>query len=196
MTESRPPGQGDAERDGLARVGHLLGLLWLREVDRSWAHEFGDPHLGGALAELGLALPELDDDRALNELAASYFEEMVHPTSRPPPVHSLVAENKYEGRASGGVREVAAALGVDLDRDASRSAPPDHLGSELTLWAELVTRSPESAAGFAAEFLRWAPSWCRRHAPSVPGFYGHLFAVTADFIDTIVEPATGTRPGR
>lgn len=181
--------ENPVETAGMARAGHLLGLLWLREIDRSWAAELSDPALRESLSQLGLTLPDDDDEAAINHLASTYFEELVHPTTRTPPVHSLVVENKYEGNAAGGVRKVAEALGVDQDQDASRGAPPDHLGAELTLWAELCARSPESAREFASEFLAWAPGWCRRHGSAVPGFYGRLFTVTADFVAAILQDA-------
>lgn len=179
------------ETAGMARAGHLLGLLWLREIDRSWAAELADPALRESLDQLGLALPDADDAVAIDQLASTYFDEVVHPTTRTPPVHSLVVENKYEGNAAGGMRKVAESLGVDQDRDSSRGAPPDHLGAELTLWAELCSRSPESAPDFAAEFLAWAPRWCRRNAKAVPGFYGRLFAITADFVDEVLAAPRG-----
>jgi len=171
----------------LATTGALLGLLWLREVDAELLDSIATPELRAELATLGLELPASGDVAALDEFAAAYFAAIIHPEDRPPPVHSLIVEGKFEGVASKGIRQIADALGADFDRTASRGAPVDHLGAELTLWSELEERSPASAPAFAQEFLGWAPAWCRQHAPNIPGFYGRLFGLTAEFIDVILD---------
>ena len=177
--------------DGLADTARLLGVLWLREVDQEFLSTSASPEVRAALSGLGLELPASDDPAALDELAASYFAEIVQPEGRPPPVQSLVIEGKYEGSSAAGVRKVADALGVDLDVAAARGAAVDHLGVELCLWAELLDRSPDSATDFARTFLEWSIDWCDRHARGIDGFYGRLFAVSAEFARVALEPVPG-----
>ena len=183
-----------SETDELAATAAVLGLLWLREVDREVMAEVVDDEVRAALAAVGLELPAADDAAALDALAADYFAALVQPEGRPPPVQSLVQEGKYEGEAARGIRTVAEALGADFDREVSRGAPADHLGAELALWSELRVRSPESAPEFATHFLSWAAPWCRRHAGAADGFYGRLFQVTAEFLDLVLEGDRSREP--
>ncbi len=121
----------------LASTAQLFGRLTIGEIDEKLAEELWEPEQRGALAHLGLELPNRTEGD-LKRLAAEYFEAFVDPQSQPPLVQSLCEEGRYDGAATGAVRKIAAAMGVQFDDETARRAPPDQLGAALLLWAELV----------------------------------------------------------
>ncbi len=162
-------------------VARLFGRLLLRELDAESLAELRAPDVAGALAEAGVTLPESDD---LDELGAEFFQTVLQPAGRPPLVHSLWREGKYDGDAAVDVRRVAEGLGLQLAAGA-RGAPPDHLGCLLTLWAELRDRDAEFAGKFASTHLAWVS---KSSAPNAgPGFYGDLLRACAALCDEIVR---------
>ena len=178
-----------SEQAQLGSVARLLGELVLYEIDREQAVRLGQPELSGLLAGLGLELPAglAEDDAARDELAADYSRAMLLPEDGTGPlVQSLHEEGSYEGRAVAAVRRFAKALGFEFDRESARHVPPDHLGCELLLWANLLDRDPELSDRFAAEHLVWALEPLKRRAADA-GFYGSLAEVTRRFLEVLTQ---------
>ncbi len=166
----------------LASAAQLFGRLTVGEIDEELAEELWDPKRRGALAQLGIELP----DRAqgdLEQLAAEYFEVFVNPRSQPPLVQSVCEEGRYDGAATESVRNIATAMGVEFADETARCAPPDQLGAALLLWAELV-EDRSVAREFAARHLIWALPHLERRSTG-EGFYSRLAGVIAEFIAVI-----------
>ncbi len=175
-----------AELPALAASARLLGFLLQCELSPGVVRTLAG--VREALAELGMMLPEPTDEAALEELAAAYFAAFVDPERGPPPVQSVVSGGGYEGPPAAAIRALATQLGLDRDTAAARGAPPDHLGSELELWAEIAERMPAQAPAFAAAHLAWARPWLRRAAGE--GFYGRLCAATLGLVEAVCgDPA-------
>lgn len=167
--------------DAREPVARLLGRLLLRELDEAALAELGVPEVRDALRGVGIELPEAGE---LEELAAQYFALFVQPQDSAPPVQSLWAEGAYEGESARSVRALAEAAGLEFDREAARSAPVDHLGSILWLWAEARTARPEVAARLEQQHFDWAAQPLARAARE-GGFYGAVCAATADFMGSL-----------
>ena len=54
------------------------------------------------------------------------------------------------------LRELAKSAALEVDPDAVRDAPVDHLGNVLHLWAACIDRAPWVSNELAAEHLAWA----------------------------------------
>lgn len=176
----------------LAASARIFGILLQRELDGPTVTSLREAGIAPALESLGLHLPEAEDHEALEQLAAEYFEFFIAPDPGPPPVQSLVASGAYEGPSAAGIRNVAEQLGVLRDDDAARGAAPDHLGSELELWAEVSERAPAQSADFAKAFLLWSLPWLESRARGPASFYGSLCAATRDLLTLLAETGSGT----
>ena len=166
----------------LASAAQLFGRLTVGEIDEELAEELWEPDRRGALAKLGLELPNRTQGD-LERLAAEYFEAFANPQSQAPLVQSLCEEGRQDGAATGAVRKIAAARGVEFDDETARRAPPDQLGAALLLWAELV-EDRSVAREFAARHLIWALPHLERRSTG-EGFYARLAGVIAEFIAII-----------
>ena len=166
----------------LANAARLFGRLTIGAIDRELAEELWEPERREALARLGIELP--DGTRCdLERLAAEYIEAFAESPRHLPLVQSMCEAGHPEGAAASAVREIAGAMGVELDDEAVRSAPEDHLGVELLLWAELAEER-SVAREFAASHLVWAlPHLDRRSTGE--GFDARLAGVIAEFIQVI-----------
>jgi TorA maturation chaperone TorD len=173
----------------LAASARIFGILLQRELDAATVNSLREAGIAPALEALGLELPDADDQEALDRLAAEYFEFFVAPDPGPPPVQSLVESGTYEGESAAAIRNVAEQLGVLRDEEAARGAAPDHLGSELELWAEVSERAPEQSADFARAFLIWALPWLDARAQSPASFYASLCAAVRDLLRLLAETA-------
>ncbi len=183
-----------SEAVSLAASGRLLGWLLVREIDEELVSSLAEPSLRDSLMEFGLDVSSLTAEQR-EILKSDYFAALVSPKEYPPPVQSLWQEGRYEGDAAASVRKVAEAMGVELDHEVARGAPPDHLGVELLLWAELAERS-SSAQEFANQHLLWAKpaldALAAREFRGGDGFYGRLAIAVNRFISVITsEDASG-----
>lgn len=179
-----------SETRSLVAVAGLLGRLLIREVDEDLAAYLLESDARDCLLALGLDVARLQRGN-LEELAADYFEAVVNPQDHPPLVQSLCEDGRYESAAAAAVRQIAEAAGLELDRGLARGAPPDHLGVELLLWAELAERSPD-----AREFVRRHLLWAREPLQAMAargGFYGGVAAVVARFIGLAADLETDPR---
>ena len=184
------------EKSELRLVARLLGRLLVREIDDSLAKQLSTAAITEAFRELGMNLSTLSagvSERAeLDELAAEYFDVIIHPKDHAPLVQSLFETGRYEADAAASVRKIAAAAGLELDFDLARGAPPDHLGVQLLLWSELAERS-SAAAEFAERHLAWAIRPLRLTAAR-GGFYGELASVVAKFIHEVLDTPSVQHP--
>lgn len=169
--------------NSLRETGRLLSHLYLHELTPNVVEELKS--IGGlaALSDLGIHLPNADDEPAFEELATEYFETLVNPKEFPPPIQSIVATGTYEGDAARSMREIAKAAGVTFDPKLAGGAPVDHLGSQLSLWVEVAGRDQEAAAFLAKHHLGWAKPLLRHQKSE--RFYGHLAQVTFDFLEVL-----------
>jgi TorA maturation chaperone TorD len=167
----------------LAPAARLLGRLLVRELDAATVAELAQPEIAAALAELGIALPTPDQ---LDALAHEYFTLLLHPTEGRPPVQSLWLQDRYDGDAAASVRTIARAAARELAPGA-RSAPPDHLGCVLLLWAELVDERPELAAHLARDHFAWSERALHALAET-PTFYGAVARGAIAFVRAVREP--------
>ncbi len=178
------------ELSELAASARLLGTLLQRELDAELVGALRTAGLAPTLAGLGLHLPVEESPAELDDLAAAYFDAFVSPRHGHPPIQSLAEGGAYDGEPARAVGDLARQLGLERLGERAFGAPPDHLGSELELWAEIVERAPAHAAEFARAHLAWGlPLLHSREARA--GFYGRLCAVTAAFIEAALE----VRPG-
>ena len=96
------------EKSEFRLVARLLGRLLVREIDDSLAKQLSTAAIAEALGELGMNLPTLfagASDRAeLDELAAEYFDVIIHPKDHAPLVQSLFEAGRYEADAAASVR--------------------------------------------------------------------------------------------
>ena len=173
------------EPEALIESALLFGRLLIRELDAAtWARLRTDD-VRVALADLGVDVPRGNGtDDVLDRLAAEYFDCFLQPKDDLPLVQSIYEEDSYDGDAARGTREVAQAAGVELDAELARHAPPDQIGVQLSLWAELAGRDADAAREFARRHLTWAIPRLerrRRHA----GFYGPVCAAAAQLIEVI-----------
>jgi TorA maturation chaperone TorD len=167
------------EEVALAPLARWLGQRLLFELTAADLDFMSHPSLRPILAESGITPPTLAE---LPALAARWFELFLQPTHSPPPVQSLWQEGRYEGESTAAVRRLAEAAGLQWGNGA-RGAPPDHLGSLLLLWAELVELAPPLAQqlvrqhfGFVREALQ--------QATADRGFHG---AVAIAVVDLVAE---------
>ncbi len=165
----------------LASAARLFGRLTIGMIDRELAEELWEPERRDALARLGIELPARTRSN-LDKLAAEYHRTFAEPPNHLPLVQSRCDAGPSEGAAAA-VRELADAMGVEIDDEAARSAPEDHLGIELLLWAELVEER-SIAREFAARHLLWALPHLERRSVG-EGFYARLAGVIAEFISVI-----------
>ena len=157
----------------LRAAADLCGRLLLREVGPAELALLRTPDVAAACAALGLDLPEGDDARVLDALAADYFDAFVAPASGGPPVESLWRSGAYEGGPAAEMRRLAESAGLEFDRDSARGAPPDHLGSQLCLWAATDGLAPDVAAHLREHHLAWGIDALRPRC-AARGFYGSL----------------------
>lgn len=180
---------GEEEVAALAHAARLFGDLLLFELDADGLARLQAPELRAALEGLGVEVPTIEvatagGARALEELAAAFYTALLSPTGGAPPIASLWLEGRYEGEAAARVADLAALAGIDFDSVAARSAPIDHLGSILILWAEAAARAPEVADVLAADHLAWAERPLTRIAAG-EGFYPSLAAAALELVDTL-----------
>ncbi len=164
----------------LARVGRVLGLLLLRELDASTLTQLQPFSM--ALKDIDLELPEVEQ---LDALAVEYFEYFINPQRGFPLVQSLYEQGSYESAATAGIRKISTSLGLELDSELARGAPPDHLGAELLLWAEIQEVDPVAAKEFSERHLGWALSILPKL--EAQGFYGQLGEACREFIEILLE---------
>lgn len=180
---------GEEEVAALAHAARLFGDLLLFELDADGLAKLQAPELREALEGLGVEVPGIDaatpeGARALEELAAAFYAALLSPTGGAPPIASLWLEGRYEGEAAARVADLAALAGIDYDPGAARSAPIDHLGSILILWAEAAGRAPEVADVLASDHLAWAERPLTRMAAG-DGFYASLAAATRELVEAL-----------
>lgn len=180
---------GEEEIAALAHAARLFGDLLLFELDAGGLARLQAPELRAALEGLGVEVPTIDvatpeAARALEELAAAFYAALLAPTGGAPPIASLWLEGRYQGEAAARVADLAALAGIDFDGGAARSAPIDHLGCILLLWAEASARAPDIADVLASDHLAWADRPLARIAAG-EGFYASLAAATRELIDTL-----------
>ncbi len=166
----------------LASTAQLFGRLAVGEIDEELAEELWESTRRGALAQLGLELPDRTKGD-LEQLAAEYFEAFANPQGQPPLVQSVCEEGRYDGAATDAVRKIATAMSVEFDDETAQRAPPDQLGAALLLWAEMV-EDRSVAREFAARHLIWALPHLERRSTG-DGFYARLAGVIAEFIAII-----------
>jgi len=180
---------GEEEVAALAHAARLFGDLLLFELDADGLARLQAPELRAALEGLGVEVPGFDATtpegaRSLEELAAAFYAALLSPTGGAPPIASLWLEGRYEGEAAARVADLAALAGIDFDGVAARSAPIDHLGSILILWAEAAGRAPEVADVLASDHLAWAGRPLARIAAG-DGFYASLAAATRELVEAL-----------
>ncbi len=171
----------EGEVHALAPVARLFAQLVLKELDERMLDVLRGDDVAAALRDVGVRLPEPAN---VDALAAEFFEAFVRPQTGAPPVESLWREGQFEGKSTAMVRKLAAAAGLQFDRDAARGAPPDHLGNLLLLWCETEVAMPAVAERVARDHLAFAA-----RALSVPargeGFYAEVAAATEGLVARI-----------
>ncbi|MEZ6016161.1 MAG: molecular chaperone TorD family protein [Planctomycetota bacterium] len=170
----------------LAHAARLFGDLFLFELDAGRLAALQAPELRGALAALGVEVPNFDpaapeSARALDELAAEFFAAVLSPTGGAPPVASLWQEGRYAGDVTARIADLAALAGIDFDGIAARAAPLDHLGCILLLWGEAAERAPVIADVIALDHLAWAERPLARMAAG-EGFYAALARASRELV--------------
>lgn len=165
----------------LASAAQLFGRLVLAAIDPQLADELWEPEPRAALAQLGLEPPD-PATTDFEELGTEY-EDFFHPNDSPPLVQSICEEGRNEGEVVALIVEIVESFGVELEPDDTRGLPPDHLGTELLVWAELADQSSVASA-FAKRHLAWAIPHLERRA-GTDGFYARLSGVLAQFIAVI-----------
>lgn len=178
------------EVNALAETARLFSGLLLFELDEKRLAMLGGEGMREALADLGVAVPRLAPpgparEEQLAELGAQFYAALLAPTGRgAPPVASLWQEGRYEGAIVRTITDLAGMAGFDFDAGAARSAPIDHLGSLLLLWAEASERAPAVADVLAAEHLTWSIRPLDR-ITELGGLYGSLAAATRELVLTL-----------
>lgn len=182
-------GATSTERAALAATARLLGRLLIRELDEATLAELRQPEVAAALAAAGITVPAGEASAVVDALAADYYQRFITPERRPPLIQSLWADGQYESETTAAVRAYAEQAGLAFERAIARGAPPDHLGAELTLWAEIAEPWPDGAARFVQDHLRWAVAPLRAQADEVVGdgsaFYGEVCAAAAELIEQL-----------
>ncbi|MEM1448501.1 MAG: molecular chaperone TorD family protein [Planctomycetota bacterium] len=172
------------EAESLAAVARLFGDLLLAELDETRLQGLLEPRARVALAALGIDVPEVRDG-GLDELAADYHAAFLQPRGGgAPPVGSLWTEGRYEGALTVRLRELAKSAALEVDPDAVRDAPVDHLGNVLHLWAACIDRAPWVSNELAAEHLAWADAPLAR-VEDAGGFYGGLAGALRAFLNEL-----------
>ncbi|GIW79014.1 MAG: hypothetical protein KatS3mg105_0821 [Gemmatales bacterium] len=165
-------------------VAELFGRLLLQEIDAQLLRELRHDEVSKALADVGLFLPDLPTAELLDELAAEYCSCFLGPADPVPLIQSVWEGGSYESGPAAAIRQIATQTGIEFDREAARSAPADHLGCILLLWAELV----ESCSEHAGYLVQHHFAWARRPLQLVArrgGFYGQLCAAVDDLLEHI-----------
>jgi TorA maturation chaperone TorD len=182
---------GAEEVAALAHAARLFGDLFLFELGAAELARLQETELREALLGLGVAVPDFDGStpegaRALDELAAKYYAALISPTGGAPPIASLWLEGRYSGETTARLGDLAALAGFEYDGAAARSAPVDHLGSVLRLWAEAAERAPAVADVVASEHLAWADRPLARIAAG-QGFYAELAAAARELVEALAS---------
>lgn len=166
-------------RESLRAVAELVGRLFLREVDPQELNYLREPVLAGSLSELGILLPNTDEEAAWLEARGADYHDLFLRPENGPLVQSLWTQGRYEGDSTIRIRQLAKAAGVEFSRDAARGAAPDHFGSLLLLWAATEGIAQEVADEITSAHLEWAVVPLQRIQASA-GFYGALAAVALE----------------
>jgi TorA maturation chaperone TorD len=167
----------DAAELSLAPLARWFGAVLLRELTADDLEAMAAPEVASALAAVGVSVPAVAD---LPELGARWFDLFLQPKHCPPPVQSLWEEGHYDGAAMVAARTLATAAGLEPG-DGARSAPPDHLGCLLCLWAELAEVAPDLLPQLANGhfgFVDAALATARRDT----GFYGEVARAVTGFV--------------
>ena len=187
MNEPAATSEPAAPLEVLQALAELLGTLLLREVGPRELAWMGEPDVASALSELGLVLPEVDEDATwIEKRGAEYHDLFLRPEAGPL-VQSLWMQGRYEGDSTVRVRQLAEAAAVEFDRSAARGAPVDHLGSLLLLWAATAERSPAVAEDLTREHLGWATRPLA-NVEAAGGFYGGVARATRSLLGLLAEP--------
>ncbi len=170
-------------REQLVPTAQLFARILLREIDVELLQQLEQPDVAAALQEVGIRVPDASE---LDDLAAQYFETLLHPHTAAPPIASLWTSGEYEGDAARSIRELAKHAGLEFDAEPARGAAPDHLGCILLLWSEASVHAPEVAERIQQEHLAWVPR-ALAHAGSTDGFYGQVARATVELVERIGE---------
>lgn len=180
----------DAEEvAALAHAARLFSDLLLHELDATRLASLQAPELCAALAQLGIDVPPSDPSTAagraaLDGLAAAFDAALLSPTCGAPPLASRWHAGRDDGEVAARLSDLAALADCDLDALAPGSAPPDHVGCVLLLWAEAAERAPAIADVVALEHLAWAERPLARIAAG-EGFYAAVAAAALELVATL-----------
>ena len=177
------------EVTALAGAAQLFGELLLFELDAERLAHLQSPELAGALAALGVEVPDIElgtaaGQSALDALAAEFYAALLAPRGGAPPVRALWEEGRSEGRAAERLADLALLAGFDHDAAAARGAPLDHLGAILLLWGAAAATHPAVADIVATEHLPWAVRPLQRLAGGA-GFYGAVARAALELTATL-----------
>ena len=166
----------------LRASAQLFSRLLLEEPGAELLQDLNRPAVREALAAVGIEVPAPSESEML---AADFCAHFLYPEGGAPPIQSLWTEGEYEGAPARVVRELATHAGFEFDREVARGAAPDHLGSILWLWSEVVETAPEVARRIEEQHL----GWCERalaHVARSDGFYGQVARATTAFVESLV----------
>jgi TorA maturation chaperone TorD len=163
----------------------LFGRLLLRELDEATLAHLRQPEVASALAELGVVVPAGGaDSDVIEEMAAEYCACFLVGPGHVPLVQSVWEQGANDQQSGLALSELARSAGLSFDREQARSAPVDHLGCILLLWAKLADDWPEASEYVIRRHLPWAQAPLRRLAQD-SGFYGQLSRATLELIDAV-----------
>jgi TorA maturation chaperone TorD len=170
--------------DSLRSTAKLFGWLLLRELDEPLLAHLREPTTREGLRSVGIEVP--DESCSLEALHGEYYDCFLAAEGSTPIVQSLWEGGSYDGPARSRLQKLADASALEIDRDAVRGAPVDHLGCILQLWAQLIEEWPDRAALLARDHLEWARPPLRTISER-NSFYGELAAAVVDLLERIKE---------
>lgn len=167
-------------------LADLFGRLLLREANAADLEQLHRGELRGALESLGLSVPPGATERLLAELSRQYRSTFPDDGAEP-----LVASHWRQAHGADDTadvaRRVALAVGARLD---PTTAPVDHLGHLLCLWARADEALPQEAARLRREHLAWGIDALQDRALGTEaGFYPSLARATIALLVELTSPA-------
>ena len=188
MSDDRPDSPAETGTPALRALAELLGRLLTSEVDSRTLGALRAAPLAEPLGALGVVLPEPAEEDAWLEERAADFHDLFLRSARGPLVQSLWTQGRFEGDATAQVRALADAAGLEFQREATRGAPPDHLGNLLLLWAATDGRAPDIARAVEERHLPWARTPLRQ-VTEAGGFYGCVASLVLGWLDELGAPS-------
>lgn len=178
----------------LARIGELLGRLWLHEADLETLVAMGKDSFRVPYEELGGFVPETVDQDVVESLAVEYCEVLIGPKGQISPVQSVWVGDQLQSETASSMSRFFELLpGYE-----SPSSLTDHVGVQLDFVSKLLKQdnnvADEIVAAFFQSHLNWTSQFFDRVTQATRSeFYRGLAKVSKAMVQEVFRPVGDLR---